>query len=122
MKRDSTETLVFCYMTMNNPEHIIALNSVICEGVEGDDYLIVSPVVDGILHNVQVKLIDGCYYIHCEDGIGIQFKRGGIVYTYFHVDGIACRIEDLKCSGEMKLMLKLRYGDCVASGCYFLYE
>jgi hypothetical protein len=70
------------------------------------------------VEGLTLKMIDGTYYLHCEEGEYIKVFDEKL-WCRFYVDGVAYRIEDLPWSNETKLMLKFRHGDC---GGALLYE
>ncbi len=55
-----------------------------------------------------VKLIDGKYCLHREDGPAASME-GSIVSQYFYYKGYGCLIEDLPIDDETKVYLKLKY-------------
>ncbi len=84
-----------------------SLNAYLVDG-DGTGYVTCrSGRSDGLYH---AMLIDGKYYLHNEKGPSVECV--GDRYTSgYYLAGRECGIDDLPCDDEMKMILKLKYGE-----------
>lgn len=96
---------------MYSPTFIMGYHDDICVKVESS-----MGRVDKEL--LSARMFNGKYFLHCEDAPAARYIVGGEPLYMFAIDGCVCKIENLPCDNETKMLLKIKYGDCNLDGIY----